>query len=134
MKSALSWFEIPVVDMPRATRFYSDLLQSELRQETFAGVEIAILPYQQGNGTGGALALADHMVPSKQGSIVYLDAGHDLEAALARVRTAGGTVLMGTTKLSDDVGSIAFFQDSEGNRVGLHSPPSPPAAAAPRHP
>src|SRR3954470_24127316 len=58
---------------------------------------------------------------SAQGAIIYLDAGDDLAGALSRVEAAGGKVVMGATHLSDQIGSIAMFLDSEGNRAAFHS-------------
>jgi uncharacterized protein len=37
------------------------------------------------------------------------------------VETAGGRVVMPKTQISPDIGYMAFFADSEGNRVALHS-------------
>lgn len=121
MSNALNWFEIPVTDLARAKEFYGRVLQSELREETMAGMSMAILPYQDG-GVGGALIQGEPHAPSAQGTVVYLNAGNDLAGALHRVEAAGGKVVMGATHLSDQIGSIAMFLDSEGNRVALHSP------------
>jgi uncharacterized protein len=82
---------------------------------------MAILPYQNG-GVGGAIIQGEGLVPSAEGAIIYLDAGNDLAGALSRVEAAGGKVVMGATHLSDQIGSIAMFLDSEGNRVAFHSP------------
>jgi predicted enzyme related to lactoylglutathione lyase len=121
MSNALDWFEIPVVELDRAMRFYEILLQTTLREEAFNGQRMAILPYRDG-GVGGALIVGEQLVPSTQGTVVYLGAGEDLDGALARVAAAGGRALSGKIHLSDAVGSIAFFMDTEGNRIGLHSP------------
>jgi predicted enzyme related to lactoylglutathione lyase len=121
MSSALNWFEIPVTDLARAKEFYSRILQADLREESLSGRNMAILPYQNG-GVGGAIIQGDGLVPSTEGTIVYLDAGDDLAGALARVEAAGGKVVMGATLLSEQIGSIAMFLDTEGNRVALHSP------------
>ena len=82
---------------------------------------MAVFPYQEG-GVGGALVVGEQHVPKTEGTIVYLGAGDDLAGALTRAEAGGGKVLMGPTRLSDAIGSIAFIQDTEGNRVGLHSP------------
>lgn len=119
----ISWFEIPVTDMARATAFYEAVLQVKLTAQG----PMNIFPYpQQCNGgpagsTGGALCLMDHMTPSRTGTLVYLFAGDDLRPALARVEASGGSVVMPRTLLSEEIGAIAIFCDSEGNHVGLHS-------------
>jgi uncharacterized protein len=121
MSNALNWFEIPVTDLARAKKFYGQVLQSELREETMNGMHMAILPYEKG-GVGGAIVAGERFVPSTDGAVVYLNAGDDLAGAVARVEAAGGKVVMGSTRLSDEIGSIALFLDTEGNRVALHSP------------
>jgi len=122
MSNALSWFEIPVTDLVRAKEFYGKVLQAELRDWTTGETSMALFPYQDG-GVGGALVAGEHHVPGTAGALVYLNAGGDLGGALRRVEEAGGKVVMGETMLPDDIGSIAVFLDSEGNRTALHSPP-----------
>ena len=121
MSNALSWFEIPVTDLARAKEFYGKVLQAELREEAIGGTSMALFPYD--GGVGGALIAGEQHVPSATGALIYLDAGGDLGGALRRVEEAGGKVVMGATKLTDAIGSIAIFLDSEGNRTALHSPP-----------
>lgn len=121
MSSAINWFEIPVTDLARAKRFYGNLLQAELREETVGGMSMAIIPYQQ-EGVGGALIAGRQFAPSQDGAVVYLNAGDDLDGAIGRVEDGGGKIVLGKTLLSKQIGSIAWFVDTEGNRVALHSP------------
>lgn len=121
MKSALNWFEIPVDDMTRARRFYATLLDTELHVEPMCEGEMALLPYEQ-PAIGGCLFRHEALAPSAQGTLVYLNAGEDLGPMLDRVEAAGGRVTLPKTLINDAVGYMALFIDSEGNRVGLHSP------------
>ena len=121
MSNALNWFEIPVTDLARAKRFYGSVLQAELREESMSGRKMAIFPYEK-EGVGGALLEDAALVPGAQGVVVYLNAGDDLDGAIERVAAGGGKVLLGKTRISEDIGSIAQFLDTEGNRVALHSP------------
>jgi predicted enzyme related to lactoylglutathione lyase len=57
---------------------------------------------------------------SADGSIVYLNARDQMDAMLARVESAGGTVILPRTEIAPN-GFIAVVQDTEGNHVGLHS-------------
>ena len=57
--------------------------------------------------------------PSREGSLVYIHVD-DVQAAIERVEKAGGTILMPRTGIGE-YGFIAHFEDSEGNRVALHS-------------
>ncbi len=120
MNSALTWFEIPVADLARAKRFYGNVLKTELREETIGSQSMAIFSYGEG-GVGGALIAGKQFVPNRDGAVVYLDAGGDLDGAIERVQAEGGKVVMGRTLITESIGSIAWFVDTEGNRVALHS-------------
>ena len=119
MASAVNWVDIPVTDMDRARGFYSAVLGSELKVADDTQGMMAMLPYQ--DGVGGALMQGDGYTPSRQGSIVYLNGGDDLSVPLSKVEAAGGKVLTDKISIGEN-GFIAFFLDTEGNRVGLHSP------------
>jgi len=121
MKNAINWFELPATDLARAQAFYEAVLATTLKAETFGGMAMALFPYAQGAGVGGALVKDARFVPSQAGALVYLDAGGALDACLARVPAAGGRVLMEKTDIGAP-GFIAVVQDTEGNRVGLHMP------------
>lgn len=111
----MNWFEIPVYHMDRAVRFYSDILRQPIKMETIKGMPYACLPDE----IGGALARTKNILPSPNGTIVFLDCGHDLSPVLARVEVAGGRILTPRTEVGGSV--IAVILDSEGNRVGLQS-------------
>jgi predicted enzyme related to lactoylglutathione lyase len=51
---------------------------------------------------------------------MYLNCNGTLDACLARVKDAGGQVVMPKTDIGDP-GFIALVMDTEGNTVGLHS-------------
>lgn len=124
MSNAINWFEIPAVNLARAVKFYSDMLDAELPLVENDYGKMAFLPYDQKKGVGGCLVSGNGHKPSAEGSMVYLNGGKDLAGPLSRVEKAGGKVLMPKTKVSDEVGYMAIFIDTEGNRVALHSPPS----------
>lgn len=120
MKNVINWFEIPVAQMDRAIAFYEPVMQVSLRRENMDCAELAVFPHQDPS-PGGALAKFDGITPSAQGAIIYLHTD-DLAATLERVATAGGQCVFGPLELGQDIGTIALFTDSEGNRVGLHQP------------
>jgi len=59
--------------------------------------------------------------PSNDGAKIYLNGNPDLANALSKIEAAGGKIVMPKTKISDDIGYMAFFNDTEGNTVALHS-------------
>lgn len=120
MDHLANWIEIPVLDVERAKKFYSALLDLDLKEMAMGGNEYALINVKDRFNTG-CLVKGDGYVPSMQGVVVYLNGGDDLSAVLARVAKAGGKVLLPKTFLSKEAGHIAFFVDTEGNKVGLHS-------------
>lgn len=120
MANVLNWFEIPAADLNRAVKFYSEVLDGKLFITDFGGFKIAFFP-MEGNGVGGALCEGEWYKPSKEGAIIYLNANPDLILPLSKVEAAGGKVIMDKKLISDDIGYMALFIDSEGNRVAFHS-------------
>ena len=122
-RNALNWFEIPVTDIERAQRFYETLLATPLRREPMGPQTLAIFPYEDGRGVGGALLQSPTApAPGTGGSLVYLDAGPSLNVVMSRAGELGAKVLLPALQLPRDIGFVAHIVDSEGNRVGLHSP------------
>jgi uncharacterized protein len=120
MANTIVWADIPVTDMARARAFYDTILGGGLMEMPGAEGNVILLSSDM-EGVGGDLVLGEGSVPSAQGCTVYLNGGDDLGIILARVEGAGGKVLMPKTSMGDMVGNIAFFLDTEGNRIGLHS-------------
>ncbi len=120
-KSAINWFEIPVTDFDRAVRFYSDIYAFDMPTNDMGHLKMGFLQHEQGNGIGGSIVCGDGYIPAKDGAKVYLNGGKDLQTVLARVEAAGGTVVMKKTLISTEIGYFAIIDDTEGNRVHLHS-------------
>jgi predicted enzyme related to lactoylglutathione lyase len=119
MTHAINWFELPVKDIERATKFYEAILGAKLRREVFGGMQMAIFPKDE-TSVGGALTKFPERGPSAQGTLVYLNANGQLDAVLSRIGDAGGKVILPKTDIGDP-GFIGIFSDSEGNVVGVHS-------------
>jgi predicted enzyme related to lactoylglutathione lyase/quinol monooxygenase YgiN len=119
VKNMLSWFEIPSKDFERARTFYSQILDAKLEAMGHSGVQMAFLP-REGGGVSGAVAAGGERTPGQQGPWIFLNANPDLETILSRVQRAGGKITQPKTDIGE-YGHIAFFEDTEGNRIGLHS-------------
>jgi predicted enzyme related to lactoylglutathione lyase len=121
-ENSLNWFEISVSDIKRATKFYETIFGIQLPQQSMMGMEMAFFPSEDMNGkVSGSLVQGPMHKPSADGAKIYLNGNPDLNNALGKVESAGGKVLMPKTKISDEIGHMAFFTDSEGNTVALHS-------------
>lgn len=121
MANALNWFEIPATDIQRAKTFYSKVLDGEMDIQEMMGMKMAFLPHGEGE-VGGSICEGEGFVPSQHGAKIYLNGGEDLSSFLSRVEPAGGKITMPKTKISDEIGYMAFFLDTEGNNLAFHSP------------
>ena len=120
--NALNWFEIPVTDMARAKHFYQVVFGIHMEDTDMPGMQMSMFPYEMNSGKlSGALVKSDYHRPSKDGVVVYLNANPDMKEILERIETEHGEVVMPKTQISPEIGYMAFFIDSEGNRIALHS-------------
>jgi predicted enzyme related to lactoylglutathione lyase len=120
--NALNWFEIPVTDLPRAKHFYQVIFGIHMDEMEMEGMQMAVFPGDPRGGlVYGGLAKSEMHIPSADGVIVYLNADPDLENVLSKVEEMGGKVAMPKTQISPEIGYMAFFIDTEGNKIGLHS-------------
>jgi predicted enzyme related to lactoylglutathione lyase len=116
----VGWFEIPVTDMARAKAFYEHVFKIQLEEHDIGPIKMAWFPMFEGAiGAAGSLVLADGYNPSTNGVLVYFTAP-DIEAHQKRVKEKGGTVLAEKFSIGE-FGFIAMVQDTEGNKIGLHS-------------
>jgi predicted enzyme related to lactoylglutathione lyase len=119
--NSLNWFEIPAADITRAAKFYETIFSVEMPRMEMGG-SMAFFPADMMNGkVGGAVVQSDMHKPAADGAVIYLNANPDLDIALGKVEKAGGKVVMPKTKITDEIGYMAFFIDTEGNKVGMHS-------------
>lgn len=122
MASAAAWFEIPAVNLDRAKQFYENIFGIEMIDMDLGDeFKMTLFPVEEG-GVGGALCEhPDFYQPGYQGPLVYFNADPDLQSVLDQVEKSGGKVLQAKKQISDEYGYMAIFEDSEGNRVALHS-------------
>ena len=120
--NSLNWFEIPVLDLPRAKHFYQMIFSIHMEEMDMGKMQMASFPAVMNSGkASGALVKSGMHVPSADGVVLYLNANPNLEDVLSKVETNGGKVLIPKTQITPELGFMAFFMDTEGNRVALHS-------------
>ena len=119
--NAVNWFEIPALDLARAQSFYETVLARPMQRMAMGGEPMALFARDDGAVGGCLVAGPSSAPPTTNGSLVYLNAGPSLDAALSRVKAAGGRVSTPSTELPDGMGFFAHITDTEGNRVGLHA-------------
>jgi len=122
-KNMISWFEIPVSDIERAKKFYETIFEinlvsmdmgDEFKMEVFPGDE---------NSVSGSLVYNEswYKPSNTDGPLIYLNGNPDLQTIQDKVEQAGGKVTIPKREISPDHGYMAVFEDTEGNRIALHS-------------
>lgn len=122
MRNTINWFELPVVDFDRGRKFYETIFNCEISDSMMGPYRMGFFP-ADGQGVGGALVHGEGYEPSDKGAVVYLNADGIIDDVLKRIEKAGGKVIMPRTNVTPEIGDIAMFFDTEGNKVALHTPP-----------
>ncbi|GAB5524836.1 MAG: hypothetical protein Roseis2KO_27080 [Roseivirga sp.] len=121
MKSYISIFEIPATDLTRAVNFYQEILDIQIQKLEFPELQMGLFPIEEQAITGVIMKGTDYE-PSAAGITIYLNGGNNLQVILDKVESSGGKVIVPKTPHADEVGFFALFMDTEGNKMGLHSP------------
>ena len=115
-----NWFEIPVKDLDRAVKFYEKVFDVKLSPEEMGGMKMALFPFtQDAPGAAGALIKGESYEPSHAGTVVYFSV-EDIPETLRRITANGGKTVMPKTGIGQ-YGFIAQYEDTEGNRLAIHS-------------
>lgn len=120
MKSFISIFEIPATEISRAVDFYQAILDINIEKMEFPEMQMGIFPYE-GQMVTGVITKAGYK-PSADGVTIYLNGGDNLQIILDKVEKNGGEIIIPKSLHADESGYYAIFLDSEGNKIGLHSP------------
>lgn len=116
----VGWFEIAATDLNRAKAFYESVFGFEMSPGKVNEYDMVFFPMQQSlPGAAGALIAGKGYAPSQTGTIIYFPIA-DIPAVLAKVEGHGGKTLIPKKSIGPH-GFIAWFEDSEGNAIGLHS-------------
>ena len=112
------YFEIPVIDMDRATKFYSTVFNFKFDTTIIDNNEMALFPFiQENSGISGALAKGEIYKPTKDGVLIYFNTAN-MDETLRLANTNGGKILY--PKTDNGIGLVAEFEDTEGNRIALY--------------
>jgi uncharacterized protein len=118
----VNWFEIYVDDMARAKSFYEGVFDVTLQKLPSDSPEMWAFPSDMNlYGAGGALVCMPGFSAGRNSVIIYFYCA-DCSVEENKIRALGGKIEK--TKFSiGPYGHIALAYDTEGNMIGLHSPP-----------
>ncbi|MBA3647788.1 MAG: VOC family protein [Chitinophagales bacterium] len=120
--NSLNWFEIPAKDIARAKKFYETIFKIDMEpMQEMMGMQMVGFPWEMGSGkANGALVQSQMHKPSTDGCVIYLNANPEIQKVIDRIEAAGGKIEMPKTEIPQ-IGYMAFFIDSEGNKMALHA-------------
>ncbi|MEO6330742.1 MAG: VOC family protein [Ginsengibacter sp.] len=120
--NSLNWFEVPAIDIDRASKFYAEIFAAEMSpMQEMMGMKMVSFPADMGNGkASGAIVQSQMHKPSTEGCVIYLNANPEIQTVIDKIEKAGGKVAMPKTQITPEIGYMAFFIDTEGNKMGLH--------------
>lgn len=112
------YFEIPVTDIDRASKFYNAVFDFDFDKENIDNNEMALFPFTDANsGISGALAKGEIYKPTKDGVVIYFKT-ENIDKTLKLATKNGGQVLY--PKTDNGIALVAEFEDTEGNRIALY--------------
>lgn len=114
------YFEIPVTNIERAEKFYTNVFSFKFEKEIIDNYEMMLFPFEETkSGISGALAKGDVYKPTKEGIIIYFKTPN-IDSTLKKVLENKGKLLYPRTVNEKHGFAVAEFEDSEGNRIALH--------------
>lgn len=132
MSGKVVHFEIPADDSSRAGSFYSEafgwnIMPVPNMDYTMVGTTPSSetgAPTEPGAINGGMYTRNEQF---PQSPVITVDV-EDIDAALAKIESLGGTTVAPKVPVGD-MGFSAYFKDTEGNVLGLwQNAPQPPAS------
>ena len=117
MKSAVTWFEIPVSDLNKSKAFYERVFQCEMSDMQVKEEKLAVFPATE--VSGALLEEPDYSGPERA-VILYLNIPDTIEDVLTRAESQGGETITPRTVIDEAIGWSATFKDLDGNVIGLY--------------
>lgn len=120
----VTWFEVYVADMERASKFYESVFKTKLNvmqaPESAGNIEMrGFNGNMSGHGANGALVKMPGFPTGNNSVLVYFECD-DCQVEEKRVTEFGGKIEKNKFSIGQ-YGFISIVYDTEGNMIGLHS-------------
>lgn len=126
------WFEIPVSDLARATKFYEETLDVKIQRERFLQADYGLFK-KDALGVNGCLVVNPEL--TGKGTVLFFyvnvisDAinnalscgGEIITPKMILKQTKDGKTTLAENMIDNEIGYYAQLLDSEGNRLSLYS-------------
>jgi len=110
----IAFVGIPVSDMPRARKFYEDVLGLKTTDEMMGGKWVE---YAVGNNTLAIANVGEQWTPSDQGTAAAIEV-EDFDEAIKRLK--GRQVRFAAEPFETPCCHMAVVQDPDGNKLIIH--------------
>jgi uncharacterized protein len=120
MGQAVVHFEITGKDGKKLQEYYAELFEWDINADNEFGygiVDREANTNDDGIGIGGGISGGPE---GYEGHVTFYVQVPDVEAALAKAESLGGTRMMGPDKVMEDL-TIGLFTDPEGHVIGVMS-------------
>ncbi|MCC7430092.1 VOC family protein [bacterium] len=119
MNHSLCYIEFYTKNLARATKFYTEIFAWKFQP---MGDCYAMFNAEK-DGIGGGFAQIEEGTEVKNGnSVIPYISVENIGEMLAKIEANGGKMVFPETKISDEHGYFAHFEDTEGNTVGIWRP------------
>ena len=112
MANPVVHFEVIGKDGPKLQKYYADLFGWEIDASNPMNYGLIA---DSGNGVGGGVAAGPE---GYEGHVTFYVQVPDIEAALAKAESLGGSRMMGPETVMEGI-EIGLFNDPEGHTVGV---------------
>jgi len=114
LRNSFCHIEIPVKDLEKARKFYSELFGWEIELHPEVDYGLIATP----NPPGGGLMKVEEEVEIGIIPYVYVE---DIDAVLERIKELGGEIIQEKTAVEEGKSWFALFTDLDGNLLGLYT-------------
>ena len=119
MANLFVWTDIPVKNLDRAIKFYSNVLAIEIKEQKYPDFSLGLFPENSSN-MSGCLYVEKKEIAAEMGPLLYFNVDGRIDDAARKITEYGGTILAEKQPIGE-YGFRVIAKDSEGNRIALHS-------------
>ena len=119
MANLFVWADIPVKNLDRAMKFYSNVLAVDIKEQKYPDFSLGLFPENGGN-MSGCLYVEKKDISSDMGPLIYFSVDGRIDDASKKITENGGTILAEKQPIGE-YGFRVVAKDCEGNRIALHS-------------
>ncbi|WP_249356227.1 VOC family protein [Maribacter sp. ACAM166] len=107
----IGWFEVPVIKMERAKKFYETILDISITRNEFRGFKMGRFPDNNNpKETSGCLVQHEDYKPSlTEGTLIYFSC-ENVADVLTKVAKAGGQILQQKTEIGEGHGFMGLLK------------------------